>query len=80
MFDMESDRGESANVAYDDRNKSQLDKMRQLYDRHLYEIQQNAINEDYGKYKDLFDRRQLWDIKEKILSEKKAGKKNQKVK
>ena len=67
LFNMESDRSESANVAYDDQNKAALDAMRELYDRHLYEIEQNAINDNYGKYKDLFDRRQLWDAKEKIL-------------
>ena len=71
MFDMESDRSESANVAYDEENKATLDTMRELYDRHLYEIEQNAINDNYGKYKDLFDRRQLWDAKEKILKESK---------
>ena len=80
MFDMGSDRSESANVAYDEQNKSQLDEMRELYDRHLYEIERNAINDNYGKYKDLFDRRQLWDVKEKILSEKKADRKKRKVK
>jgi len=71
MFDMESDQAESANVAYDEENKDALNAMQQLYDRHLYEIEQNAINDDYGKYKDLFDRRQLWDVKEKILKDSK---------
>ena len=72
LFNMESDRSESANVAYDDQNKAALDAMRELYDRHLYEIEQNAINDDYGKYKDLFDRRRLWDAKEEILKKSKG--------
>ena len=71
LFDMVSDRAESANVAYEKENEATLNAMRELYDRHLYEIEQNSINEDYGKYKDLFDRRQLWDAKEKILKESK---------
>lgn len=80
MFNMESDRAESANVAYDEDNKATLDTMRKLYDSHLYEIEQNAINDDYRKYKDLFDRRQLWDAKEKILKGNKKNPKDSKKK
>lgn len=67
MFDMQSDRGESANVAFEDKNKSALSEMRTLYDRHLYDIERKAITPKYAKFKDLFDRRQLWDAKQKIL-------------
>jgi len=67
MFDMQSDRAESANIAFENGNEDQLEKMRTLYDRHLYELEQKAINSDYGKYKTLFDRKQLWDAKEKLL-------------
>ena len=80
LFDMKSDQAESANVAYQEENESALDAMQQLYDRHLYEIEQNAINDDYRKYKDLFDRRQLWDAKEKILEESQRKSKSKKAK
>ena len=74
MFDMSSDRSESANVAFDEQNKSALSEMRTLYDRHLYDIEKKAINSDYGKFKDLFDRKQLWDAKQEILDQKKSKK------
>ena len=80
LFDMKSDQAESANVAYEEENEATLDAMQQLYDRHLYEIEQNAINDDYRKYKDLFDRRQLWDAKEKILEKSQRKSKSKKAK
>ncbi len=74
MFDINSDPGESVNLAYDPKSKPKLETMRQLYDKHLYEIERKAINDDYGKFKELFDRRQLWEAKQKILDSSRKAK------
>ena len=78
LFDMQSDRTESVNAAFDPKNKSELEKMRRLYDQNVYEIERKAINEDYGKFKELFDRRQLWDAKQKILDQSRSKKRSRK--
>ncbi|MFK7768243.1 MAG: sulfatase [Mariniblastus sp.] len=70
LFDMGLDRSESVNVAGEeisDTNLAELNRMRELYDKHLYEVKDKAINSDYGKYKDLFDRKQSWESKKAIL-------------
>ncbi len=63
LFNMQSDRMESVNAANDDSNLDELNKMRALYEKHLYEIKEKAINDKYRQYSDLFDRKQTWESK-----------------
>jgi len=63
LFDMASDREESANRAGEDQHLNELNGMRDLYEKHLYEIKENGINDHYRQYADLFDRKQTWDSK-----------------
>ena len=67
LFDMNQDPGELKNAAYDDSNLETLNKMRKLYDEHLYEIKEKAVRPVYRQYKDLFDRKQTWTDKQEIL-------------
>lgn len=71
LFDMSSDADELANAAFDDSNLDALNKMRKLYDQHLYEINEKAIRPVYREYKDLFDRKQTWTDKKEILKKSK---------
>lgn len=68
LFDMNQDSNELTNAASDDSNLEALNKMRNLYDQHLYEINDNAVRPVYRKYKDLFDRKQTWTDKKGILN------------
>jgi arylsulfatase A-like enzyme len=74
LFDLGSDPSESVNAADNDEQLPQLNKMRELYESHLYEINEKAINEKYRKYKDLFDRKQTWDSKLDLLKPKRKKK------
>ena len=67
LFDMNQEPGELKNAAYDDSNLEALNKMRKLYDEHLYEIKEKAVRPVYRQYKDLFDRKQTWTDKQEIL-------------
>jgi len=69
LFDMNQDSNELTNAASDDANLEALNKMRNLYDQHLYEINDNAVRPVYRKYKDLFDRKQTWESKKAILNQ-----------
>ena len=69
LFDMNQDSNELTNAANDDSNLEALNKMRNLYDQHLYEINDNAVRPVYRKYKDLFDRKQTWESKKAILNQ-----------
>lgn len=71
LFDLQSDRNELTNEAGNNEHLNDLNKMRALYETHLYEIKEKAISPTYLKYKDLFDRKQPWDAKAQILSSKK---------
>ncbi|MGI9494436.1 MAG: sulfatase family protein [Mariniblastus sp.] len=71
LFDMNLDADELANAAFDDSNLDALNKMRKLYDQHLYEINEKAIRPVYREYKDLFDRKQTWTDKKEILKNSK---------
>lgn len=70
LFNMKSDRNESHNAAGDEQHREQLNQMRQLYDDHLYDIKSNAINDDYRKFHQLFDRKKPWQAKQAILRKK----------
>ena len=74
LFDMQSDRNESVNSAGDDKFLDELNRMRGIYEQHLYEIKEKAINPKYLKYKDLFDRKQTWETKSEILKQAKTKK------
>ncbi len=75
LFDLKSDGLESINAANDEQHLPELNKMRELYESHLYEIKENAINDKYRIYTDLFDRKQTWQSKAKLLGgRKKAAK------
>ncbi len=67
LFDLQSDQNEMTNAANDEKQLAELNKMRELYESHLYEIKEKAISPTYLKYKDLFDRKQPWEAKSKIL-------------
>ncbi len=67
LFDMNRDANELTNAALDESNLESLNKMRKLYDQHLYEINENAVRPVYRQYKDLFDRKQTWADKKEIL-------------
>jgi arylsulfatase A-like enzyme len=71
LFDMHSVRNELTNAAGDDEYQDDLNKMRALYETHLYEIKEKAISPNYLKYKDLFDRKQPWESKSKLLKNNK---------
>jgi arylsulfatase A-like enzyme len=74
LFDMQGDRFESVNAAQDDKHLSDLNSMRDIYEKRLYEINDNAINDEFRTYKTLFDRKQPWDAKVPLL-DKAIGKK-----
>ena len=67
LFDMNRDANELTNPALYESNLESLNKMRKLYDQHLYEINENAVRPFYRQYKDLFDRKQTWADKKEIL-------------
>jgi len=69
LFDLERDANELINAAEDDSNLETLNKMRKLYDRNLYEINEKAVRPVYRKYKDLFDRKRTWTDKVEILEQ-----------
>ena len=69
LFDLERDANELTNAAEDDSNLETLNKMRKLYDRNLYEINEKAVRPVYRKYKDLFDRKRTWTDKAEILEQ-----------
>jgi arylsulfatase A-like enzyme len=71
LFDMTGDRFESANAAMDDQNLPELNKMRERYDREVYDIKEKSINEIYRKFNVLFDRKQPWESKKQLLSDSK---------
>ena len=71
LFDLKSDGNELTNAAGDEKNESELNRMRSIYESHLYEIKEKAISPTYLKYKDLFDRKQTWESKSKLLNNKK---------
>jgi len=78
LFDMASDQSELTNAAADDKNLPELNRMRELYDRHVYEIKDNAINETYRKFNSLFDRKQPWETKKQILDESRKNSRSRK--
>ena len=71
LFDLKSDGNELTNAAGDEKNEAELNRMRSIYESHLYEIKEKAISPTYLKYKDLFDRKQTWESKSKLLNNKK---------
>ena len=76
LFDMANDRLESKNFVDDKDSQDALNQMRGLYQNHLYEIRDQAINQDYGKYHVIFDRTQAWDAKKQLLSKPKRPKRS----
>ncbi len=70
LFDIIGDRLEMTNLAYDEAHLSDLNQMREQYAELVYRIAERAINEDYRKYGILFDRKQPWDIKKKVLDKR----------
>lgn len=76
LFDMANDRLESKNFVDDKDSQDALNQMRGLYQNHLYEIRDQAINQDYGKYHVIFDRTQTWDAKKQLLSKPKRPKRS----
>ncbi len=77
LFDMRGDRSELTNASADEENLSELNRMRELYDQHVYEIKDKAINPSYRKFNTLFDRKQTWETKERLLSNSRRKAKSQ---
>jgi hypothetical protein len=77
LFDMQGDRSELTNASADEENLSELNRMRELYDQHVYEIKDKAINPSYRKFNTLFDRKQTWETKERLLSNSRGKAKSQ---
>ena len=70
LFDMRGDRLEATSLVDDD-HLDDLNEMRALYEKHRYEINDNAINDEYRIYNELFDRKIPWDRKQELLKSQK---------
>lgn len=71
LFDMSKDRNELKNAVHEDRFLSELNRIRALYEKHVYQIKEAAINQDYRQFNVLFDRKQPWQTKRELLAKPK---------
>jgi len=68
LFDLKNDPYEMLNMVGDAKNKSQLNRMRELYDQQLQHWKAEGVKyNDYEKYGLLFDRNISWEEKEKVI-------------
>ncbi|WP_158968141.1 sulfatase [Paraglaciecola sp. L3A3] len=71
LYDLANDPYEMKNIASDVRYASTLEKMRNLYDQHVDQWQQESVQYNgYSKYGQLFDRHLSWSAKQHILKQK----------
>ena len=70
LFNIKDDPYEMVNLAGDAKHKSQLTRMRELYDKQLQHWKADGVKYNgYEKYRVLFDRSIAWEAKEKALIE-----------
>ena len=70
LFNLKDDPYEMVNLAGDAKHKSQLTRMRELYDKQLQHWKADGVKYNgYEKYRVLFDRSIAWEAKEKALIE-----------
>jgi arylsulfatase A-like enzyme len=68
LFDLKNDPYEMVNLASEAKNKSQLNKMRELYDQQLQHWKSEGVKYNgYEKYGLLFDRNISWEEKQKVM-------------
>ena len=67
LFDLSGDRLENTNQVDDDSLLPELNKMRELYDRQVYAIGEQGINDWYRNYSVVFDRKKTWEQKRPFL-------------